>query len=179
MPKSIPKKAYAAPTEPPKSISMVSIGMVRSPHKERFGTPHQAVLQADAGDRSEERARIELDLRVVQKEVLRDLEGFDYVWVLAYLHLNHGWKPLVAPPRDRDNKHGLFSTRAPHRPNPIGLSAARIVRVYDHVVEVERLDLLDGTPVLDLKPYVPYADAFPEAKAGWLDRLPVPHVPGR
>lgn len=110
----------------------------------------------------------------VPEETLADLAGFDYVWIIAWLHLNQGFRAKVAPPRDPDHPRGLFATRAPHRPNPIGLSAARVLEVHGHVVELERVDLLDGTPVLDLKPYVPYADAFPNAKAGWLDALPTP-----
>ena len=75
----------------------------------------------------------------------------------------------MKPPRDPKVQHGVLATRSPHRPNPIGLSALRIARVVGRVIEVSGLDLLDGTPILDLKPYVPYADAFPEARAGWVD----------
>jgi tRNA (adenine37-N6)-methyltransferase len=79
-----------------------------------------------------------------------------------------GWRPKVQPPRS-EKKEGVFATRSPHRPNPIGLSCVRIDRVEGLVVHVRELDLLDGTPVLDLKPYVPYADARPDAKSGWLE----------
>ena len=68
-------------------------------------------------------------------------------------------------------RRGLFATRAPHRPNPIGLSAAKILAVEERAIVVERIDLLDGTAVLDLKPYLPFADAFPTARAGWVDDI--------
>ena len=174
MPKSIPKKAYASVGTSIAPIAVTPIGRIHSPHRERFGTPHQAILQADAQQRPQERAQVELFADHVPEETLADLAGFDYVWIIAWLHLNQGFRAKVAPPRDPDHPRGLFATRAPHRPNPIGLSAARVLEVHGHVVELERVDLLDGTPVLDLKPYVPYADAFPNAKAGWLDALPTP-----
>ena len=171
---NIPPKDYIDSVKFPAEITLAPIGVVRSPHRERHGTPHQAVLPADPAVRPEESCRIEVFPSRAPVECLRDLGEFEYVWVLAYLHLNRGFRPLLAPPRDPDRKHGVFATRAPHRPNPLGLSAARIVAVRGHCVHLERLDLLDGTPVLDLKPYVPYCDAFPEADAGWVGRLPRP-----
>jgi tRNA (adenine37-N6)-methyltransferase len=99
---------------------------------------------------------------------LADLEGWDYIWVLYWFHLNEGWRSKVLPPRSR-KRRGVFSTRAPHRPNPIGLSAVRLVAVRGRTLEVRGVDMLDGSPVLDIKPYVPYADAFPTAATGWLD----------
>ena len=106
------------------------------------------------------------------------LDAWERAWVLFVFHRNveqgRGWRPKVQPPR-ADAKVGVFATRSPHRPNPIGLSAVRIVRVEGLVVHVRDLDLLDGTPVLDLKPYVPYADAHPDARSGWLEaRNPAP-----
>ncbi|CAM9968035.1 unnamed protein product, partial [Phaeothamnion confervicola] len=85
-----------------------------------------------------------------------------------------GWNPIIQPPRGPRRKRGLFSTRSPHRPNPIALSALRITSVdlMQRTINVAALDLLDGTPVLDVKPYVPYADAFPDARAGWISELP-------
>ena len=85
-----------------------------------------------------------------------------------------GWRPLVQPPRGPKTRQGVFATRAPHRPSQLALSALRIISVDEAAlrVRVRGLDLLDGTPVLDLKPYIPYADAFPDAAAGWVDELP-------
>lgn len=177
MPKSIPQKTYAGPQAPDGPIALSAIGRVRSPHRERFGTPHQAVLPADPAHRPTEEAHIELFADRISALCLQDLGGFSHIWVIAYLHLNHGYRPLVAPPRDPQYSRGVLSTRAPHRPNPLGLSAARLLDVQGHRIVLERLDLLDGTPVLDIKPYVPYADAFPEADSGWLSVLPDPRGP--
>lgn len=118
------------------------------------------------------RATIELFPSVIPREALDDLEGIERLWVVSHLHLNTGWNAKVMPPRGGRTKRGLFATRAPHRPNCIGLSAVRLLSVEGFTLHVEEIDLLDGTPILDLKPYVPYADAFPSARAGWIDDIP-------
>jgi tRNA-Thr(GGU) m(6)t(6)A37 methyltransferase TsaA len=105
------------------------------------------------------------------EQALRDLEGFEYIWVIAWLHLNEDWTPTVIPPRGPKVRRGLFATRSPHRPNPIGLSALRLLKVEGRTLHVRGIDLIDGTPVLDVKPYVPYADAFPNAREGWLETI--------
>jgi tRNA-Thr(GGU) m(6)t(6)A37 methyltransferase TsaA len=152
-PASIPRYAF----EP--------IGFVRSPFSERAEAPRQAAAGADVS------GRIELLEGRGYEHALSGLDAFDRLWVVFVFHKNveqeRGWKPKVLPPRS-DRKRGLFATRSPHRPNPIGLSAVTIERIEGLVIHVRGLDLLDGTPVLDLKPYVAYADAFPEARAGWL-----------
>ncbi|CAM9512431.1 unnamed protein product, partial [Ectocarpus sp. 8 AP-2014] len=111
------------------------------------------------------------------EEALHDLSGFDMIWVLTHMHLNKGWNPKVRPPRLPEERKGLFSTRSPHRPNAIALSSLRVGRVdaANGVIYVHGLDLLDGTPVLDIKPYIGYCDAFPNVKAGWLDALGSDH----
>ena len=146
---------------------MRPIGVVRSPHKERHGTPRQAILAAEPALRPSEETVLELLSAVFSPHATADLEGFEMLWVLSWMHLNHGWRNKVAVPGFE--KKGLLSTRAPHRPNPIGLSAVRLVRVEGLRIVVERTDLLDGTPILDVKPYVPYCDAFPDVAAGWVD----------
>jgi tRNA (adenine37-N6)-methyltransferase len=108
----------------------------------------------------------------VPREALDDLEGIERIWVIAHLHLNTGWNAKVLPPRGPRQKRGLFATRSPHRPNSIGLSAVRLVGVDGFTLHVEEIDLIDGTPILDVKPYVPYADAFPDARAGWIEQIP-------
>jgi tRNA-Thr(GGU) m(6)t(6)A37 methyltransferase TsaA len=160
-----PGYADAAPF--PSRVELEPIGVVRSPFRERFGTP----VQAEPAPPETEPSRLELFPERVPTEALRGLEGMDYVWVIGFLHLNHGFRPLVMPPRGPRERRGVLSTRAPHRPNPISLSAARLLRVEGHCLHVGSLDLLDGTPILDLKPYVPYADAFPDARAGWIDAI--------
>jgi tRNA (adenine37-N6)-methyltransferase len=138
------------------------IGFVRSPFLEKVEAPRQAVASDGA------RGRIEI--LPEHEHALEDLEGFERIWVLFWFHeVPAGPSPSkVLPPRS-DRKRGVFATRSPHRPNPIGMSAVRLERVEGRVVHIRDLDLIDGTPVLDLKPYVPYADAFPDASAGWLD----------
>ena len=101
---------------------------------------------------------------------LEDLEGFDRLWVLFVFHRSEGWRDRVKPPRGV-GKRGLFATRGPHRPTPIGLTCARVLRVDSPDLELAGLDLLDGTPVVDLKPYIPQVDAFPDARAGWVDAV--------
>lgn len=108
------------------------------------------------------------------EDALSDLEGWQYVWLLFWFHANEGWKPKVLPPRSR-TKRGVFATRSPYRPNPIGLSVVELVKRDGLVLFIRDLDLLDGTPILDIKPYVPWADAIPGARGGWLDE----ETPGR
>jgi tRNA-Thr(GGU) m(6)t(6)A37 methyltransferase TsaA len=168
------RKDYVESVPFPDQIALRPIGVVRSPYRQRYGTPRQAtVTQGTLGD-AEQDARIELDESVVPAAALGGLEGFGRLWVVSWFHLNQGWNPTVVPPRGPKVRRGVLATRAPHRPNQLGLSAVRVVRVEGHVVHVRGIDLLDGTPVLDLKPYVPYADAFPDAAAGWLDTLDQP-----
>ena len=167
----IPPKSYTGDASFPAQLELTPIGIVRSPHKERHGTPRQASLPAKAELRPQEQATIELFDTVLSRDAVADLDDFEYIWVITFLHLNHGWRNKVKPPGESRSR-GLLSTRAPHRPNPIGLSAARLLSVDGLSLTVERIDVLDGTPVLDIKPYVPYADAFPEATAGWVSHRP-------
>jgi tRNA-Thr(GGU) m(6)t(6)A37 methyltransferase TsaA len=140
------------------------IGVVRSPFVERASAPRQAV--AGAGTEG----TIELLPGRRFEDALSDIEEWERLWVLFVFHENVGlgWRPKVLPPRS-EKKRGVFATRAPYRPNPIGMSVVRLLGVDGLVLRVADLDILDGSPVLDLKPYVPYADAFPDARTGWLD----------
>ncbi|MGC4070709.1 MAG: SAM-dependent methyltransferase [Polyangiaceae bacterium] len=94
------------------------------------------------------------------------------IWVLSFLHRGGTWSATVQPPRGPRLRRSLFATRSPDRPNPLGLSAVRLVRIEGTNLHVRGIDLLEGTPILDIKPYVPYADAFADAKAGWIDAIP-------
>jgi tRNA-Thr(GGU) m(6)t(6)A37 methyltransferase TsaA len=163
-----PPADHTSGTSAPRELRFVPIAFARSPYTERYGAPHQASVIRGTREARESEGRIEL-ADEIPSETLLHLEGFDYVWAIYVFHLNRGYKPLVRPPRTPDVAHGVFATRAPHRPNAIGLSALRIARVEPRAVVVSGLDLLDGTPILDLKPYLPYADAFPDARAGWVD----------
>ncbi len=141
------------------SISLTPIGVVRSPFTEQPGTPIQPSTAAGALGR--------VELLPEYEEALRDLDGFERVWLVYFFDRARPWKPLVVPFRDRVER-GLFATRAPARPCPIGLSAVELVSVSGPVLEVRGIDVLDGTPLLDLKPYVPEFDAHPASRAGWL-----------
>src|SRR4051812_42013377 len=148
-------------------FSLTPIGWVSSPYQRRFGTPQQA----SAVDSAEE-AVLELDPEQIPEEALRDLVGVERLWILSFLHRSGTWGPSVRPPRGARVRRSLFATRSPDRPNPIGLSAVQLVRIDGTKLHVRGVDLLDGTPILDLKPYVPYADAFPGSRAGWIDEIP-------
>ena len=146
-----------------------AIAYVHSPYSQRIDAPHQATVVA--GTESGEPA--EAWIRFVPNfpsEAFRDLAGFDRIWLVFAFHRSEGWKPEVRPPRG-GVKRSVLATRSPHRPNPIGLSAVELVSVEPDGLRVRGLDLLDGTPILDIKPYVPYADAFPGAAAGWIDAI--------
>ena len=150
------------------SFTFTPIAIAHSPYRERYGAPHQASVVRGTRARQDGEGTIEL-LPHVPVEALLHLDGFDYVWAIYVLHLNRGYRPTLKPPRTPDVAHGVLATRAPHRPNAIGLSALRLERIEHRTLFVRGIDLLDGTPVLDLKPYLPYADAFPDARAGWVD----------
>jgi tRNA-Thr(GGU) m(6)t(6)A37 methyltransferase TsaA len=137
------------------------IGVVHSPYKEKREAPRQGVVEGARGT-------IELFPRTGMADALSDLEGFERIFILFHFHEATDWRPKVQPPRS-SVRRGVFATRSPHRPNPIGLTVARLFSVKGLVLEVGDIDLIEGTPVLDIKPYVPYADAFPSARAGWLD----------
>jgi tRNA-Thr(GGU) m(6)t(6)A37 methyltransferase TsaA len=155
-------------------LTLQPIGVVRSPYRERFGTPRQATVAAGSATGQAEEATLELFGDRVPPDILRDLDGFSHLWAIVWFDRNEGWRPTVTPTRGPRKKRGLFSTRSPHRPCPIGLSALRIVAVEGLTVRVLGVDLLDGTPLLDIKPYVPYADAFPDAAIGWLAEVAGP-----
>jgi tRNA-Thr(GGU) m(6)t(6)A37 methyltransferase TsaA len=153
---------------PSPSFAFQAIGIIRSPFRQRIDAPHQPTVAPEGGGAPE--ATLELDPSLPE-EVLRDLEGFSHVWILFVLHRSEGWAPTVRPPRGPRVKRGVFATRSPHRPNPIGLSAVELAGIEGRTLRLRGVDLLDGTPVLDIKPYVPYADAFPDARAGWIDEV--------
>ena len=150
-------------------VTFEPIGVVRSPFREKVEAPRQARAAAAT------EATIELFPGRDFEHALEDLSCWDRIWVIFLFDRAGGWRPKVLPPRS-DRRRGVFATRSPHRPNPIGMSAVRLLGVEGLTVRVQEVDMIDGTPVLDLKPYVPYADAFPEASSGWLDPIadPVP-----
>ena len=142
------------------------IGVVRSDHAHLARTPRQP------GATGEDRlAHIELHRGPGVREALRDLAGMERIWVLSWFHQVRNWRPMVLPPRGGRTRRGVFATRSPHRPNPLGLSLVRLLGIDGLVLHVADVDLLDGTPVLDLKPYLPAVEAHPASRAGWIDDL--------
>lgn len=151
-------------------LSYRPIGLVRTPYGRRIDAPHQATVVM--GTEAEAPAEAALELRAdLPQEMLEDLEGFERIWLIYHLHRSEGWTAKVQPPRGPRKRRGVLATRSPHRPNALGLSAVELVHIEGRTLFLRGVDLLDGTPVLDLKPYVPYADAFPEARAGWIDAV--------
>ncbi len=150
------------------------IGTVHSPFKEPTGTP----IQPSA---ARETPGI-IEILPEYREGLQDLEGFSHLILLYHFHLARAFSLKVKPFLD-DTERGLFATRAPARPNPIGLSIVRLERVEGLRVHIRDVDIVDGTPVLDIKPYVPQFDIRTEATSGWmaknLDRLESARDDGR
>jgi len=158
------------------------IAVFRSPLGEKFGAPRQAGLVAEL------HGRIEFLPEYCSPEALRGLDGFDYLWLIWGFHLNaskpsdasqqrqpNGASLTVRPPRLGGNERmGVYATRSPFRPNPIGLSSVKLLDIdYDNLtLEVLGADLVDGTPIYDIKPYIPYTDSHPDAAAGFVDATP-------
>jgi len=135
------------------------IGTILSPFPRPEGTPIQP--------RYAREARGEAVVDEPFAAALDDVEGFERLWLLFRCHLSAAWRPHVIPFRD-EKEHGLFATRAPSRPNPIGLSAVRLLERRGNRLLVAELDVVNGSPLLDVNPHVPAFDAFPGARTGWL-----------
>jgi tRNA-Thr(GGU) m(6)t(6)A37 methyltransferase TsaA len=148
------------------------IGFIRSPYKEKFGIPRQPGLIAEAW------GELVFTAPYNRPEAVMGLEGYSHIWLQFLFHqaLREQWQPTVRPPRLGGNARvGVFASRSPFRPNPIGLSVVKLegVRTSGEVVlELSGIDLLDGTPVLDVKPYVQYVDSIPEASSGFAPDAP-------
>jgi tRNA (adenine37-N6)-methyltransferase len=148
------------------------IGVVRSPFTAKFGVPRQAGAVAV-------RASIELDPAVVGGDAVRGLEGVSHVWVLWLFHRHTGARPraTVRPPRLGGNARlGVLATRSSFRPNPIAMSAVRVAGIEGMRIDVVGLDAIDGTPVVDIKPYLPEVDAIADARVDWLEPEPPPRA---
>jgi tRNA (adenine37-N6)-methyltransferase len=145
------------------SLTLHPIGHVRTGLATRVEAPRQPrAARGVAG-------RIELLPGHHYEHAIEDLDAWQYLWVLFWFDRNANWRPKVLPPRSRSGRKGVFATRAPHRPNPLGLSVVRLERIEGLTLHIRDVDMLDGTPVLDIKPYVAYTDAIIDAGAGWLD----------
>lgn len=152
------------PTAPtPTELTLRPIGFVRTGKRVKFAARHQPEETQAETNVVELLPGRDLEL------ALRDLAGFSRVWLIWWFHRNPSWRPLVLPPRGPAQRRGVFATRSPHRPNPIGLTPVQLLEVRKNSLVIGPCDLVDGTPIFDLKPYIPAYDAFPEATAGWLD----------
>jgi len=138
------------------------IGRARTPWRRREDAPHQPTATPEVEG--------VLEIEVEYRPALADLASFERIWLVFAFHRSHGWAPTVKPPRG-GSKRGLFATRAPNRPSQIGLTnvAVKEVDVAEGRVRVQGIDLLDETPLLDIKPYLPNVDAWPDAGHGWLE----------
>ncbi|EKU97248.1 putative methyltransferase, YaeB/AF_0241 family [Leptolyngbya sp. PCC 7375] len=149
-------------------VTFTPIAYIQSCYPDRFGIPRQAGLVESAY------ADIVFEATEENKLALRGIEAFSHLWVLFTFHGQSygGFKPLVRPPRLGGNKSvGVYATRSPNRPNAIGMSAVKLLGMTEKKrklrLQVQGGDFLDGTPVIDVKPYVPYADAIPTAEGAW------------
>ncbi|HSC13789.1 MAG TPA: tRNA (N6-threonylcarbamoyladenosine(37)-N6)-methyltransferase TrmO, partial [Gammaproteobacteria bacterium] len=161
-------RAAAAAT---KQLVLEPIGYVRT----ELATKVEAARQPRSGAGAV--GRIELLPARNFEHALSNLAEWQFIWVLFWFDRNEGWRPKVLPPRSRSGRKGVFATRSPHRPNPLGLSAVRLERVDGLTLHVSDVDMLDGTPVLDIKPYVAYTDVIADAGAGWLTSEDAPRDP--
>lgn len=152
------------------TASLRVIGHLRSCLREKFAAPRQPLLAPGAT------ASLTLKAEFLPEHSLVGLEGFSHVWLLSYFHLNTNKKflPKVRPPRLKGAAIGLFASRSPHRPSPLGLSLAELVRVDGRTLHLAGIDLVDGTPILDVKPYIPQWDSVPHASSGWVKDAPFP-----
>lgn len=142
-------------------MKLTRIGTIHSPWTRQEGTPIQPALADGA------RGRVEVDEAFA--EALRDLDGFDRIWLLYWFDRSGPARMTVTPYMDTEPR-GLFATRAPCRPNPLGLSCVRLLGVEGRTLRIADVDILDGTPLLDIKPYSPHFDVFDVERGGWLDR---------
>jgi tRNA (adenine37-N6)-methyltransferase len=133
-------------------------------------TPVEAARQASV-DLSMTPGIIKLRAGNNFEQAIEDLAGFTHLWVIYGFHQNQSWKPKVDPPRGPGHKVGVFASRSPYRPNPLGLSALKIQKLEGLNIYVESHDILDGSPIYDIKPYLPFSDSFPAARSGWTENL--------
>lgn len=154
------------------SLQLAPIGIVHSPFKEKFGVPRQSGLA------NEIQATVELYPPYNDYQAFRGLENFDYIWIVFYFHQsdNSQWSPVVRPPRLGGNKKvGVFATRSPFRPNGLGLSLVKLGKININNDKVQLLiwghDLVDGTPILDIKPYIKETESQARASSGWTEHV--------
>lgn len=145
------------------NFSFAPIGYLKSCYPDKFGVPRQSGLVKKAISELKIKAEFQPEIS------LQGLEGYSHLWLQFVFHLNTSarFHAKVHPPRLEGQTMGLFATRSPHRPNPIGLSLVEIVEIKNDTLILSGADLVDGTPILDIKPYLPHFESLPMAKGGW------------
>ena len=144
------------------AITFSPIGMIHTPYKSKEGMPIQS-----SGSKG---IKGTIVLKKKFKKGLLDLEYFSHVYLIYHLHQSFGYELKVVPFLD-NQPHGIFATRAPRRPNPIGLTVVRLLSIRDNILEIENVDMLDGTPLLDIKPYIAQFDIHEIDKSGWINKV--------
>jgi len=142
-------------------LTLTPIGYITTSFKSKAEAPHQPEGNAEGIITLLEGQNFE--------QALEDLAGMEKIWLLYWFDRNSNWKPKVLVPRGERKKRGVFATRSPHRPNPIGLSLVDLIEIRGLTLRVRNVDLLDGTPILDIKPYLPKVEAYPNAFSGWIE----------
>lgn len=152
-------------TPEPTELTLQPIGYMRTGLHVKFHTRHQP-REAEG-----QTSVLELIDGHDYEQGLQDLAGFSRVWLLWWFHRNEHWRPLVLPPRGNAQRRGVFATRSPHRPNPLGLTPVTLHAIEKRCLLLGDCDLVDGTPVFDIKPYYPPYDSFPDERGGWIEAM--------
>ncbi len=145
-------------------ITLRSIGIIRTPFSKAEGTPIQPAYGRNAEGT--------VDVYETYVPALDDLDGFERIWLIYWMDRVRPFRPKVIPYRDTQ-EHGLFATRSPNRPNAIGISVVRLLGREGQTLHIGDIDILDGTQLLDIKPYVPDFDSHPHSRAGWFEKARV------
>lgn len=154
-------------------VTLKAIASIHTPYESKFGVPRQSGVVNGL------ESRIVFAPEFRNKDALRGLEGYDYLWLIWSFSeaIRADWSPTVRPPRLGGNvRRGVFATRSPFRPNPLALSSVRLLRIEEDendgpVLIVDGADMMDGSPIYDIKPYLPFTDSHPEARAGFADAV--------
>jgi tRNA-Thr(GGU) m(6)t(6)A37 methyltransferase TsaA len=149
-----------------KSFALTPIGHIETPFTQKLGIPRQPGLAPSI------KGKVILNKEFAREDTLREISSFSHLWLFYWCHKSDSWRETIRPPRlGGKKKIGVFATRSPHRPNPIGLSVVKLDKVdADNNLHISGLDILDGTPLFDIKPYLPMWDSLEHANNGWIDQ---------
>lgn len=146
------------------------IGIIHTDMKLKFDAPHQPQKDYDSSGLIELTPNNEEEKKRYLN-ALNDLKEFSHIWIVWWFHKNKNWRPMVRPPRGVEKRRGVFATRSPYRPNPIGITAVQLIKIEKLNIYVGTNDLLDKTPILDIKPYLISVDCIPQATLGWVSSI--------